>query len=72
MAVWELKNAGDEQADLTKAYNQLQTYLSAIPALFYSNAFLVVSDGINSSVGTITSPQGSVHGMEERGRRTQS
>ena len=57
VAVWELKNAGDEQADLTKAYNQLQTYLSTIPALFYSNAFLVVSDGINSSVGTITSPQ---------------
>lgn len=57
VAVWELKNAGNEQADLTKAYNQLQTYMSSIPTLFFSNAFLVVSDGINSTVGTITSPQ---------------
>lgn len=57
VVVWELKNAGNEQADLTKAYHQLQTYQSSVPALFFSNAFLVVSDGINSAAGTLTSPQ---------------
>ena len=54
LAVIELKNPGDENATLTGAYNQLQTYKSQIPSLFRTNAILVTSDGINARVGSLT------------------
>lgn len=57
LVVIELKSASDEYVDITDAYNQLQTYLDAIPSLFTYNSFLVVSDGINARAGTLTADE---------------
>lgn len=54
LVVIELKNATNEDVDITDAYNQLQTYKQAIPTLFRYNALLIVSDGINARVGSLT------------------
>ncbi|RFB70265.1 type I restriction endonuclease subunit R [Bacillus sp. AW] len=54
LVVIELKNATNEDIDITDAYNQLQTYKHAIPTLFRYNAFLIASDGINARVGSLT------------------
>ena len=53
--VVELKNPVDENATVAKAYTQLQNYKNAIPTLFYYNAALVASDGLDARVGTISS-----------------
>jgi type I restriction enzyme R subunit len=55
LAVQELKNIADEQATIRKAFDQLQTYKAQIPSLFHSNALLVISDGHEARLGTITS-----------------
>jgi type I restriction enzyme R subunit len=55
LAVLELKNITDEQATLRKAFDQFQTYKAQIPSLFHSTAFLVISDGHQAKLGTITS-----------------
>ncbi len=54
LAVIELKNPADENADVWDAYNQLQTYKEEIPDLFVFNEALVVSDGITARVGSLT------------------
>jgi type I restriction enzyme R subunit len=54
IAVIELKNAAAENADIDHAYNQLQTYKKDIPSLFIYNQGLVISDGLNAQVGTLT------------------
>lgn len=54
VAVLELKNPGDENADIWSAFNQLQTYKEDIPDLFITNAVLVISDGIEARVGSLT------------------
>jgi type I restriction enzyme R subunit len=54
LAVLELKNAADEDSTIWSAFQQLQTYKAEIPALFASNALLVVSDGVEARVGTLT------------------
>ena len=51
----ELKNPLDPNATLAHAFNQLQTYKSQIPQLFRFNELLIVSDGIDAEVGTLTS-----------------
>lgn len=53
--VMELKSSTDENVGIEKAYNQIQTYKRDIPTLFYYNAFIVITDGINAKSGTITS-----------------
>lgn len=55
LAVIEVKNQGEEKASLNEAYLQLQTYKKEIPKLFYYNQLLVISDGIQARVGTLTS-----------------
>ena len=55
IVVLELKNAVDERATLDGAYNQLQTYKKQIPQLFRFNELLVITDGIDAEVGTLTS-----------------
>ncbi len=55
LVVLELKNPTDENATLQKAFTQLQNYKNAIPSLFYYNATLVASDGLDAKVGTISS-----------------
>lgn len=54
ISVIELKNPADENADIFKAYNQLQTYKDEVEDLFVYNEALVISDGINARVGSLT------------------
>lgn len=54
LSVIELKNAADETATIASAFNQLQTYKLQIPALFAYNETLIVSDGINARIGSLT------------------
>jgi type I restriction enzyme R subunit len=51
----ELKNPGDENATVRGAFNQLQTYKKDIPNFFPYNELLVISDGLDARMGTITS-----------------
>ena len=55
LVVIELKNPVDENATVAKAFTQLQNYKNAIPSLFYYNAALVASDGLDTRAGTISS-----------------
>lgn len=63
LIVMELKSFDEEATDATleKAYEQLGSnsehdgYRYDIPTLFNYNAFLVISDGVNTKVGTLTS-----------------
>ena len=50
----ELKNAADEDATFWSAYQQLLTYQAELPTLFAFNAVLVVSDGVEAPLGTLT------------------
>ncbi|WP_152050799.1 type I restriction endonuclease subunit R [Tautonia marina] len=54
LAVIELKNAGDENATVRGAFNQLQTYKLDVPSLFARNEVLVVSDGLQARIGSLT------------------
>jgi len=54
LAVIELKNPADENADIWSAYQQLQTYKDEVSDLFIFNEALVVSDGLNARVGSLT------------------
>ena len=54
MSVIELKNPADELADIWKAYGQLQTYKDEIGDLLVFNEALVISDGMNARVGSLT------------------
>lgn len=73
LVVIELKNAADAKADLTAAYQQIQTYKREISDLFRFNELCVTSDGLEAEMGTITSPLErmmpwkTVNGEEEAG-----
>ncbi|MCO6457900.1 MAG: type I restriction endonuclease subunit R [Pirellulaceae bacterium] len=54
VAVIELKSATAENADIWTAFNQLQTYQQQIPSLFHYNEVLVVSDGLQARIGSLT------------------
>lgn len=54
LAVIELKNPADEKATIWSAFNQLQTYKNEIPSLFRFNELMVVSDGVEARVGSLT------------------
>jgi type I restriction enzyme R subunit len=54
IAVIELKNPANEQADIWSAFNQLDTYKAEIADLFAYNEALVISDGLNARVGSLT------------------
>jgi len=55
LGVIELKNAADEEATIWTAWQQLQTYKSELPTLFAMNELMVVSDGNQARIGTVTS-----------------
>jgi len=57
LAVIELKNAADEDATLWNVYDQLQTYKAQIPSLLHYNELLVVSDGSQARIGSLTANQ---------------
>ena len=54
LAVIELKNPADENATISAAFKQLQTYKADNPSLFAFNAALIVSDGLEARIGTLT------------------
>ncbi|MCX6841312.1 MAG: type I restriction endonuclease, partial [candidate division WOR-3 bacterium] len=54
LGVIELKNPTEEQADVWSAYGQLQTYKAEITTLFNYNDAMVVSDGLEARMGTLT------------------
>jgi type I restriction enzyme R subunit len=54
LAVMELKNPASENATIWSAFNQLQTYKAQIPSLFNYNEALIISDGTEARVGTLT------------------
>lgn len=57
LIVVELKSTIREEVKLEDGYRQLKGYQNVhIPTLFYYNQFLIVSDGAQARVGTITSP----------------
>ncbi|MFH0874773.1 MAG: type I restriction endonuclease subunit R [archaeon] len=51
----ELKNPASATATVRSAYEQIQTYLTEIPALFTHNEFIIIADGTDAKVGTLTS-----------------
>ena len=55
IAVIELKNPADEEATIWTAYNQLETYKQEISSLFVYNELLVISDGLEARLGSLTS-----------------
>lgn len=57
LVVLELKNPGSENATLSAAFRQIDTYKDQIPSLFRSNAVLVTSDGIKARIGSLTADE---------------
>lgn len=54
LAVLELKNPTDENATMDRAHEQLQNYKNKAPELFRFNAALVISDGMEARIGSLT------------------
>ena len=54
LGVIELKNPADEKATIWTAWQQIQTYKAELPTLFSMNAALIVSDGVEARIGTLT------------------
>ena len=55
LGVIELKNPADEDATIWTAWQQLQTYKAELPTMFCMNEALMVSDGTEARIGTLTS-----------------
>ena len=55
LGVIELKNPAHEDATIWTAWQQLQTYKAELPTLFSLNEALMVSDGNEARLGTLTS-----------------
>ena len=54
LVLLEIKNPADQNADIWKAYDQLQTYKAQIPDIFQYNALLVISDGTEALMGSLS------------------
>jgi type I restriction enzyme, R subunit len=54
LGLLELKNAADENATIWSAFEQFQTYKAELARLFAYNALLIVSDGVEARIGTLT------------------
>lgn len=50
----ELKNPSDQNANIWKAYDQIQTYKEQIPDVFQYNEVLVISDGTEALLGSLS------------------
>src|SRR5439155_16480374 len=55
LAVIELKDPTEEQTDIWKAFDDLQEYKTELPELFAFNELLVISDGVETRLGSLTS-----------------
>ena len=54
LVLLELKNPADEKADIWKAYDQIQTYKEQIPDVFQYNELLVITDGTEARLGSLS------------------
>jgi len=54
VVLMELKNPADENATIWSAFDQIQTYKAQIPSLFTYNELLIISDGLEARVGSLT------------------
>lgn len=54
LVLLELKNPADQSADIWKAYDQIQTYKEQIPDVFHYNEVLVISDGTEARLGSLS------------------
>lgn len=54
LVLMELKNPADENADIWKAFGQVQTYKEQIPDVFQYNEVLVISDGSQARMGSLS------------------
>jgi type I restriction enzyme R subunit len=55
LVLLELKNPADENADIWMAFDQIQTYKEQIPDVFQYNEVLVISDGSEARLGSLSS-----------------
>ncbi|WP_341905100.1 type I restriction endonuclease subunit R [Polaromonas sp. YR568] len=55
LVLLEIKNPADQNASIWKAYDQLQTYKEQIPDVFQANELLVISDGAEALMGSLSS-----------------
>jgi type I restriction enzyme R subunit len=54
LVIIELKNPADENATIQSAYNQIQTYKQTIPSFFSYNEIIVISDGLEAKIGSLS------------------
>jgi type I restriction enzyme R subunit len=54
LVLLELKNPADQNADIWKAYGQIQTYKAQISDVFQYNEILVISDGSQARMGSLS------------------
>ncbi len=54
LAVFELKNPSDPQADVGKAIQQLRNYREDVPSVLVPNVVLVASDDVEARIGSLT------------------
>jgi len=55
LVLLELKNPADLNADVWKAFDQIQTYKEQIPDVFQYNEVLVITDGTEALMGSLSS-----------------
>ncbi len=55
LVLLELKNPADQEASIWKAYDQIQTYKEQVPDLFQFNEVLVIADGSEARLGSLSS-----------------
>ena len=55
LVIFELKNIAEEKADINQAFQQLQNYKTQISSLFRFNEILIISDGMQTEAGTLSS-----------------
>ena len=55
LVLLELKNPADENADIWKAFGQIETYKEQIPDVFQYNEVLVIADGTEARMGSLSS-----------------
>lgn len=54
LGILELKSPADAQATLERAHTQLQNYKAKAPELMRCNQVLVISDGVEARIGSLT------------------
>lgn len=55
VGIIELKNPGSATATIDSAFEQIETYKAELPSLFTFNEFVIIADGTEAKIGTLTS-----------------